>query len=362
MAAVPGARRVALLRDLRALPDDIAAGVCPTRSKAAATAWRLWCQFCAELRTDPGLSEYDDPIPLLMLFARQYRCGDMAPNKKPVRARTTEDALRFVGQAFASVGALDPRRTPLGAIDFRITRQLAGWKKADTPSRRREIIPRGVLDSVTETAWRAATAQDYATADLMWLGLHFLLRPSEYLYTDKHHAATAFTLADLHFKLADGTTVPGTRLPPGARPTHVGLHFEEQKNGVSGEIIYLDRTTTPRSCPVECALRRLRHLHAHAAPATTPLFVFYADGRPLRISSRILIATLRVHSAILAPHVHISVAGLRATAATALLSGHTPIHLIKLLGRWRSDEVFRYFHTHAQTTRDLSQNILDHLA
>lgn len=358
---MPGARRVALLRDLRALPEDIAAGVCPTRSKAATAAWALWCRFCAELRTDPGLSEYDDPIPILMLFTRQYRTGILAPNQKPVRARTAEDALRFVGQAFASVGALDPRRTTHGAIDYRITRQLAGWKKADPPSRRREIIPRCVLDSVTSTAWQAATAQDFALSDLMWLGIHFLLRPSEYLYTDAHHAATAFTMADLRFKLPDGTTVPGPHLPANARPTHVGLHFTEQKNGISGEVIYTPRASTPDTCPVECALRRLRHLQHNGARPTTPLFVFYHTGLPLRLSSRILTATLRVHADIRAPHAHISAAGIRATAATALLSGRVPIHLIKLLGRWRSDEVFRYFHTHAQTTRDLSPTLLQHL-
>jgi hypothetical protein len=40
-----------------------------------------------------------------------------------------------------------------------------------------------------------------------------------------------------------------------------------------------------------------------------------------------------------------TVGALRCMGATAALEGDIPIPFIKLLGRWRSDEVFHYLHT-----------------
>ena len=132
--------------DVAALPDDIAAGVTPKRSQAARGHWKIWCDWCEGLGHDPGLSQWRDPVPVLQVFMRQFKDGRLAPGGNPVVARHAEDAVRSVGQAFASLGVGDPRidqRT--GRTDFRIARQQAGYRKTDAPPKLKLPISRDVL-------------------------------------------------------------------------------------------------------------------------------------------------------------------------------------------------------------------------
>ena len=48
------------------------------------------------------------PFPTSKVFAQRYRSGSLAPNKKLVRARTVEAALRSIGQTVSSLGSPDP--------------------------------------------------------------------------------------------------------------------------------------------------------------------------------------------------------------------------------------------------------------
>jgi hypothetical protein len=50
----------------------------------------------------------------------RYRSGEVAPGGQAVRSRTVEDALRAVGQGFASVGGHYPRKTATGDIVFHL--------------------------------------------------------------------------------------------------------------------------------------------------------------------------------------------------------------------------------------------------
>ena len=169
------------------------------------------------------------------------------------------------------------------------------------------------------------------------------------------------TIADTTFRV-NSADVPAQRLPPDATPSAVGLHFEIQKNGISGDRVWLQRAEPPDQCPVRCASRRIRHLLRHGAPASTPLYVFYDPTGPKALTSRILTAMLRLHALQHAPDLSVSAASLRPTGATALLTAGVPIELIKLVGRWRSDEVFRYFHSQSNLTAALSQQLLDNAA
>lgn len=359
MAAVDGPARDPLIRDLHALSQDVDNGISPRRTKAAQTAWRVWTQFCATLAIDPGLSDFRDPVPVLMLFARQWREGSIAPLGQHVRARTAKDAVRFVGQAFAAVGSPDPRLNAQGKMDFRLSRQVSGWRRADPPSQRRDIIPRSVLLSLSQTARRLPTAQNLAAVDLLWIGLHFLLRPSEYLHTNAQTYTQAFTMADVLF-FCDGHELGGPQLQLHHVPARAALHFTQQKNGISGDTIWLSCTSDPSTCPVQALTQRIRHLQENRAAPTTPLFTFYPSvQRPFYITSRILTAMLRISSQTLCPDLNPTVACLGATGATALLSAGTSDTVLKLLGRWRSDEVFRYLHTTSTLTHQLSQQLMD---
>jgi hypothetical protein len=78
---------------------------------------------------DPFLRCWEDPIPILQVFGHRYRDGRLAARKKPVRARTVEDALCAVGQAFARVGSAGVINRN---IDFRIQRQIRAYKIEDS--------------------------------------------------------------------------------------------------------------------------------------------------------------------------------------------------------------------------------------
>jgi hypothetical protein len=131
VATLPFEEASELQDDLHAMPAEIANGVCPFRVVQADSTWKVWAKFCHSIDTDPGLGTYEDPVPILHLFARQWRDGRIAPAGNPFCAQTAEDAVRQVGQAFSLLGAHDPHRTQIGKIDFRLTRIVAGWKRKD---------------------------------------------------------------------------------------------------------------------------------------------------------------------------------------------------------------------------------------
>ena len=240
MAAVPAAQRRELLDDLRLVERGIERGVCPSRVAKANSVWTHWSQFCEGLGVDPGLSTYDDPLVVILLFGAQWREGRIAPSKKQVRGRTAEDAMRQVGQAFSSLGLLDPRmnRYAPGQMDFRYSRLVKSWKKADPAARRVRPLPTALLKQATTIAMKPSSTNTIKAMNrLMWLGFYFLLRPGEYLSKSSGHP---FKLKQVFFRLGArefrGAVIP---LPLLDSPdlTFAGLIFDKQKNGVPDEKI-----------------------------------------------------------------------------------------------------------------------------
>ena len=104
--------------------EDIAKGLSTGRACAADGHWTKWANFCSRVDLNPLLIGYKDPIPILNIFARDYRTGDIIPTSSPVRPRTAEDAVRSIGQALASLGLVDPRYGKERKIDIRLCFQL----------------------------------------------------------------------------------------------------------------------------------------------------------------------------------------------------------------------------------------------
>jgi hypothetical protein len=361
---MPLEERRCLEAELRTVTADVATGVSTKRNTAADTAWKQWEQFCSSFPTPLpfDLRGIKDPIPWLLLFQNRWRDGRLAPKGQPVVARTAEDGTRQVGQRFAILGTSDPRLNQHGKLDLRLQRQIAGWKKRNPPTQRRNPVPRSVLVAATTASWAASTPKNLAISDLMWLGFYFLLRPSEYLRTSNEDQRP-FLLQDVHFRVQarhyTATTIPLHLLNDA---TTVGLHFSLQKNGISGETIWLGRAREPHACPVQAAARRVRHLRENAAEAHIPLHTFYDDaGRARAITDKNLTALLRLHATAQGLDVDVSIGGLRATGATALLNSGTSVTLIKLIGRWRSDEVMRYLHTQSTVSEPLAGRMLANL-
>jgi hypothetical protein len=348
LAACNPAQRDAIERDLRIIKETAANATSATRSGATDTSWLLWCTFCRDLHIDPFLSQLEDPIPLLQIFAHRYRTGTVAPSGSSVRSRTVEGALRAVGQTFATLGSPDPRLQNSGKLDFRLSRQLTAYAKQDPPPSRVKPIPFPLIATTAHLHYHANTPHASTLADMLLLGFFFLLRPGEYAHTSNPDASP-FRLCDTHLFInnrrlhPDRCTVPDLR-----RVNYIGLEFTTQKNGVRGEIVGLGLTGHPLWCPVRALINRVTHLVSHKAPLTTPLYSYHSDTWRY-IDTTMLTAALRTTVYATGANwglqpTDISIRSLRSSGAMALLCAKVDTDLIRLLGRWRSDEMLRYLH------------------
>jgi hypothetical protein len=104
----------------------------------------------------------------------------------------------------------------------------------------------------------------------------------------------------------------------------------------------------PIHCPVQAARNRILHLRTFHAPMTTPLYAYY-DVAWKRIDTTTLTQFLRTTVTAMGAQygiqpVDISFRSLRSSGAMSLLCAKVDTDTIRLLGRWRSDEMLRYLH------------------
>jgi hypothetical protein len=341
-----------LQHDLSAVAKAVAMGICASRSDAVSNTFKVWETFCREMGLDPSLAAYSDPIPVLQIFAHRYRMGTVAPSQTQVRGRTVGDAVRAVGQTLAGLGHSDPRLQVNGKLDFRLSRQLSSYSKQDNPPTRVKPLPVAILQQALATARLTTSAHHQAIADMITLGFYFLLRPGEYALSSNPDA-TPFRLQDTHLMLQNRRLNPWRATQPELdQITFVGLEFTNQKNGVRGEIVGLGRSGDPTFCPVATILRRVHHLISHGAPPTQPLYSFWDRGQWYGVTSTSITLTLRATVAAFGQHFgllqqYISARSLRSSGAMALLCANVDSDKIRLLGRWKSDEMLRYLHVQA---------------
>jgi hypothetical protein len=297
------------------------------------------------------LLDVANPIPYLQVFAERYRNGTLAPSNQPTKSRTVEAALRSVAQTISLLGAPDPRLTPQGKMHYRLQQQLKGYSKLDTPPSRVKPIPFQIINHMNTTSH---TTMDSTAADLATIGFFFLLRPGEHTRSTKSNDTHPFRLQDVTFR-AGAVTFSAATGPLDTIPhaTFVTLTFTRQKNGVENEVIGHARSGHLHTCPVRALVRRTLHLRHHDAPPTTPLCTVYLPNHILApITSSHLTTALRRSAHTLFPTIgfppaDISARSLRAGGAMALLCAKVDTNIIKLLGRWRSDEMLRYLHLQA---------------
>jgi hypothetical protein len=334
---------------LHAVDNGVVAG----RSTLAIASWNNWSAFCRDLHIDPHLRQVTDPVTLLQIFGHRYRSGTLRPGGRPVRSRTVEDSIRCIAQTFTRVGAADPRLDSSNNIDFRLQRQLRSYSKEDPPPTRVKPIPVSVITQTLALAYATSSPGSHAIGDMTSLGFFFLLRPGE--YTISPAESTPFRIQDVSLRLAGQrlnlSTAPDTDI---LNADFVTLEFDTQKSGVRGEVVGLGRSGNPHLCPVLATARRIVHLRANNAPPSQPLATYFEAGVWHNVLSRDITAALRATLAFVGPHTvglsltDITARSLRASGAMALLVSKVDTDLIRLLGRWRSDEMLRYLHLQAQ--------------
>lgn len=299
--------------------------------------WSIWTAFCRDLACDPFLQNITSPMPLLQIFASQYRVGTLAPSHSPVKSRTVEAALRTVGQTFAALGHQDPRLQPSGKLDFWLQRQLQSYKKTDPPPTRVKPIPLQIIHHVILHCYRTPDPRSNAIGQMIILGFFFLLRLGEYAHTNNPEAAP-FCLCDVHL-LRYNVRIDALRCAEEllTSATHVALEFTMQKNGVRGELVMLGRSGHHILCPVLAAIARLKHLRLHQAHPTTHLYQYYNGRSWQAVNTYDLTQNFHAGASTLGHTVgiqaaDISVRSLRSSGAMALLCADVDSDKICLLG------------------------------
>ena len=367
MENAPPAARNALRADFLLAQKTVAAGVVPSRDKKAQRAWDIWCSFCTSINANPDVSNMADPVTLLQTFGLRWRDGRISPSGDPNRARSVEDAIRLVCQKFPSLGSKDPRLDETGKQDFRLRRMFSAWKKEDSPPSRVEPVPMIILLRAAELAAAGNSARDEATIDCIWMAFYFLLRPGEYANASGE-AKHPFRLEDVECKIGH-EHIFDVHLASVAQllaATFISLTFTDQKNGIKGEKLSHVSNGQPCACPVRAITRRIIHLKRHNAPLDTPLHVYYDDsGRRRSVSATMITSLLRAAAQSIPGHAgvdpsNIAARSLRASGAMALLLGGTDPDKIRIVGRWKSDAMFRYLHAHALPLIQENSRIMFH--
>ena len=347
--------------DISTAQKTVLQGISPGHASSAATAWTKWLEFTSDMGLDPFLQAFQDKVPILQVFVHRVHRGELADHGNPVRSRTAEDYVLHVAQAFLQVGADDPRLNSAHNIDFRLQRTLKAWKNSDPAPDRVKPIPITVIRQIAVLAQttNAADATFCASADMIIVAFFFLLCPGEYTDND----INPFHLADVQLFIGD------TRIHPLSSPCEqiqqarfASLTFTNQKNGVRGEVIGLARSGDPYVCPVQAIIRRVLYLQTHAAAIDTPLA--RVINTTTKVTAAALTKCIRDSVAYLGPQLgflpsDVSARCLRAAGATALLLAKVDPDVIRLIGRWRSDEMLRYLHVQAYPLmRDYARQML----
>ena len=342
--------------DLGIVQKAIASGVTDAYAKKKDSHWALWITYCASLSLDPFLRHSKDPVPYLQVFGARYRDGRIAPRGNAVASKTVSDAIRSVGQRFASLGSKDPRYDSVGNIDFRISRLLRSYTKTDAPPNRVKPVPITlVIHALTFAFHSRPSAERKAIANLICIAFYFCLRPGEYTGTTTDDQA--FALDDVAFFL--GSRKLNNDLSPDHEieaATAVNLTFTTQKNGDRGDVIAHARSGDPLCCPVTSTVRQFmvhrREFRRRRVPYNGKIkLASYYNLHNVRVPIKATQITnaLRWHAGVLEPTTgikpaDISARSLRAGGAMALLAGRCDSNIIKLLARWHSDAMMRYLH------------------
>lgn len=353
MAAAAPAVRDDFSSDLRsALETSTQARVESSRSRAE-TIFLDWTQFAASLGHEPHLpniANQEQALCLLLVYgARRRRRPGRGGN--PILAKTVSQALQCVGQGITRLGGRDPRMAAPGSKSYHplLNDYIEALNREDDPASRAHPVNTTILRNLPNVLEPTNPRHRHAT-HLCIIGFFWLLRPAEYLKGTGQTRSQAFRLCDVSFTLA-GRIIPAIDLSLNdVQPrsiTHATLTFTDQKNAVKGEKISHAATSDSLLCPCKALFRICKHLRRDHAPATTPLYTFFANHEAKTIGPTDITAYLRksakaLHHLTGIDPAHLSARSLRPGGATALLCANIDADVIQLLGRWKSDAMLRY--------------------
>jgi hypothetical protein len=187
--------------------------------------------------------------------------------------------LRAVGHAHARVGALDPRTDGHDGIDFRIQHQINAYKKEDDPPKRVKPLPIIIIIYILAQSYGDQRNDiDLAFADIITIGLLFLLRPDEY---------TGTTVDDTPLRLQDvGSYIGQCHLDflkcstvELDSTTSMPYKFTTQKNGIKMGNVVHGLSGNGLCCPVRATTRHVKYNRLHKSKPNAPITSFYRTNK-----------------------------------------------------------------------------------
>ena len=247
------------------------------------------------------------------------------------------------------MGAGDPRRNAVGRVDLRYANLLKAFKNNDPAPNRVKPIPIQVLHHAQQCINQVPDYIDQAIMELIWIAFFFLLRPGEYAKSRDNEPLRLrdVTLMRRAVRL-DTYNATEAEL---VTATHAALTFDDQKNRERNEVIGHGLSGHPWACPVRALVRRVIYLRRNGAGPDTELCAYFHGNRKFFVTNDLISKLLKVSVAAL-PHLNynvsdVSARSLRSGGAMALLCAQVDVDIIKLVGRWKSDAIFRYLHAQA---------------
>ena len=191
------------------------------------------------------------------------------------------------------------------------------------------------------------------------------MRSCEYLITQGPRKTTNICIKDITFRNRKGGEID--QHSPGIfTAAAVSINFREQKNGEK-----MDRTTQEATAdPLMDPVRVMAHIVTELwkLPGTTretPICTYYGQGSTRTVSASDALEHLRRVAEVMGPDKlgftpeQIGTHSLRSGAAMAMFLDNTPVFLIMLIGRWKSDGFLKYIQKQVlETSRGISTRML----
>jgi len=376
MAAATPRAQDKFAADLRAALQVSASANTSKTESGRSKIFGVWSLFCQSLGVNHSLSDVvsqEAKLTYLIVFGLRY--SREGQKDKSVRADTVTDALLAVGQGISHLGRPDPRKETPGAIRNHplLASFLKGLRNKDDPSKR--SYPANIaiirqLYTTLELKDKVYGTINNSVINLIIIAFYWLLRPAEYTLSRDAGRSQAFLLQDAVIFVGNRVyyaTDPSLNDVNINKVTAAALTFTDQKNGVRGEQVTQKATSDPHICPAKALFRLAAHLREHEAPSNTPLCAYYDSKRKLSYVKSTFITNALRHAATDMHHLTgiepslLSARSLRPGGATALLCAGIDKDVIQLLGRWKSDAMFRYLRIQAHVyAANLAQKMLDH--
>lgn len=388
MASAATGPRDRFAAELRAALQVASTANAKKTEDARNSTFALWTTFCQSLGVNPSLEDVyggENKLAYILVFGLRYRQG--GAQGQPVKADTVASALLAVGTGISRLGQPDPRKEVPGSKQHHplLTSFLKSLRNKDDPAKRSYPANITIIRHLFEVLDYDHPTDGQANFHVIYLTIiafYWLLRPSE--YTKSTTATVGFTenfrFCDVTFTMRDPTdrdnadkhyvllaTDPSLNDLQESDVYAATLLFNEQKNSVKGEMVSQRANNDPNLCPAKALFRLTQHLRDHHAASTTPLCGYYDSHHQLSyVKSSFITNGLRYAAKDLQQLSGIdpfllSARSLRPGGATALLCAGIDSDVIKLLGRWKSDAMFRYLRIQSHIyQQNISQRMLDH--